>query len=269
MFIHCCERVGESLSIHFSDKKLSDIKITKFSLFWLRDHSTDVSSLDHITLQRNVDTFSLPEIPTLKQVKIVEAGTKLQLYWLDDDLICVFDAEFLFNMAFTSIEAPTYQLWGNDLQAKVPDFDFTQVTKTDTAFKPVLESMDKFGLVTFSGMPTDMAATKKLLNQIGYIRETVFGGLWDFSNNGAHSDSAYTSVGIGLHTDGTYTIDPPGLQLLHCLSFEGEGAFNQFVDGFKIAETIKKEDQQAYETLTKVKIPAHYIEAGIQLKGQH
>ncbi len=268
MFIHRCERMDENLSIHFSDKKEA-----LFSLFWLRDHSTDAASLNPNTLQRDVETFSLPTVPELKQVQIINDGTQLQIHWLVDGVIdevtSEFDADFLFNMAFTPVNEPAYQLWDNDLQGKAPDFDFAEVTKTEAAFLPVLDSIEKYGLVTFSGVPTDMKATKKLLNQISYIRDTVFGSLWDFSNNGAHSDSAYTSVGIGLHTDSTYTLDPPGLQLLHCLAFDGEGAFNQFADGFKVAQTIKNVDPDAYETLKRIKVPAHYIEPGIQLKGQH
>ncbi|MGS0724847.1 trimethyllysine dioxygenase, partial [Shewanella sp. 0m-11] len=264
MFIHECKRVDESLSIKFSNNKESH-----FSLFWLRDHSTDASSLNPDTLQRDVDTFSLPAVPELKEFQVINNGAQLCIQWLDADVVSEFDADFLFNMAFTPVKEPAYQLWANELQNQVPDFDFEQVTANDAAFLPVLESMERYGLVTFSGMPTDMEATKKLLNQVGYIRDTVFGSLWDFSNNGAHSDSAYTSVGIGLHTDSTYTLDPPGLQLLHCLAFDGEGAFNQFADGFKVAQTIKNEDPAAYEILTKIKVPAHYIEPGIQLIGQH
>lgn len=264
MFINSCKRLDEGLSIEFSDTKEAH-----FSLFWLRDHSTDAASLNQTTLQRDVETFSLPSAPEVRQILVLNNGETLQIHWLDDEVITEFDADFLFNMAFPPTNEPEYQLWGNELQDKAPDFDFNKVTKSEAAFLPVLESMEKYGLVTFSGMPSNMDATKKLLNQIGYIRETVFGGLWDFSNNEAHSDSAYTSVGIGLHTDGTYTIDPPGLQLLHCLAFEGEGAFNQFSDGFKVAETIRKEDPVAYKTLTRIKVPAHYIEPGIQLKGLH
>ncbi len=172
-------------------------------------------------------------------------------------------------MAFNPSHEPAYQLWAKDLQDNVPDFDFNEVTKSDASFLPVLDAIETFGVVTFFGMPNDMQATKKLLEQVGYIRETVFGGLWDFSNNEAHSDSAYTSVGIGLHTDGTYTIDPPGLQLLQCLAFDGEGAFNLFADGFKIAQTIKAEDPEGYQVLQQIKVPAHYLEPGIQLRAEH
>lgn len=264
MFIHSCECIGDQVAITFSDKKT-----TTLSLFWLRDHSTDDVSINPITIQRDLETFALPASPQIKHLQLLNDGANLQIHWMADDVISDFDASFLYRMAFNPANEPAYQLWGSDLQDNAPDFNFAEVTQSDDDFLPVLDAMEKFGLVTFSDMPTDMQATKKLLEQIGYIRETVFGGLWDFSNNQAHSDSAYTSVGIGLHTDGTYTIDPPGLQLLHCLAFDGEGGFNQFADGFNVAQTIKDEDPEAYKILTQIKVPAHYIEPGIQLRGEH
>lgn len=264
MIIHSSEYNEDQVVIKFTDDKE-----TSMSLFWLRDHSTDNQSVNPSTIQRDLETFALPESPQVKQLQVVNEGKVLKIQWLDDDVISEFDANFLYNMAFNPIRKPGYQLWANELQNNAPDFNFTEVTQSDENFLPVLNAIEKFGLVTFSGMPTDMQATRTLLEKIGYIRETVFGGLWDFSNNEAHSDSAYTSVGIGLHTDGTYTIDPPGLQLLHCLAFDGEGGFNQFADGFKVAQTIKEQDPEAYKLLTQIKVPAHYIEPGIQLRGEH
>ncbi|MDN3653842.1 trimethyllysine dioxygenase [Thalassotalea ponticola] len=264
MYIKQCECAGDAVSITFADNQTQ-----QFSLFWLRDHSTDKTSLNPSTMQRDVDTFSLPPSTAATRVSASDDGAVLRILWTDDDIVSEYRADFLYQMAVTPASKPAYRLWASELQNDVPDFDYQQVVDSEASFLAVLEAIEAYGVVTFSGMPSDMQATKKLLEQVGYIRETVFGGLWDFSNNQAHSDSAYTSVGIGLHTDGTYTIDPPGLQLLHCLAFDGEGGFNQFADGFKIAQVIKDEDPSAYQTLTQVKVPAHYIEPGIQLRGQH
>lgn len=264
MRIHACTSHPEFISIEFSDQTIAE-----FSLFWLRDHSTDTTSLNPNTLQRDFETFAVQTSPLLVQQKIAENGEVLTIHWQSDDLVSDFDAEFLYRIAFTPVEDVTYQLWGNELQNQVIDFDYREISEPDADFLPVIDAIEKHGIVTFSNLPTDMQATKNLLEKVGYIRKTVFGGLWNFSNNQAHSDSAYTSVGIGLHTDGTYTLDPPGLQLLHCLAFDGEGGFNQFVDGFKIAQIIKDEDPDAYQTLTQIKVPAHYIEPGIQLRAKH
>jgi trimethyllysine dioxygenase len=264
MLIDSCSLESDNLVITFSDKNTAD-----FSLFWLRDHSTDSVSLNPSTLQREFQSFAEQCSAQLAEYSIIEGGSVIEIHWEDADLVSKYEAEFLHRMAFKLIKSSVYQLWGNELQDKIPSFDYSKISGTDASFLPVLEAIESYGIAKFSNVPTNMQATQKLLEKIGYIRETVFGGLWNFSNNEAHNDSAYTSAGIGLHTDGTYALDPPGLQLLHCLAFDGTGGFNQFVDGFKVAQIIKDEDPEAFQTLTSIKVPAHYIEPTIQLRAKH
>ena len=91
-------------------------------------------------------------------------------------------------------------------------------------------------------VPPTLEATRELATRIGYVRETIFGGMWDFTANLAFKDTAYTSAAIGPHTDGTYSIDPPGFQLFHCLKFDGTGGESTLVDGFKVADQIRQYD---------------------------
>ena len=54
------------------------------------------------------------------------------------------------------------------------------------------------------------AATEALLRRIGYVRETIFGGIWEFTADLAKADTAYTNLELRPHTDGTYSHDAPG-----------------------------------------------------------
>jgi len=62
-------------------------------------------------------------------------------------------------------------------------------------------------------------------------------------------DTAYTTLAISPHTDGTYFAAPPGLQAFHVLHHYGEGAVNYLVDGFKVAQNIKEKYPQLYKSL--------------------
>lgn len=66
------------------------------------------------------------------------------------------------------------------------------------------------------GVPVDVKQTEELARRICFIRESHYGGFWDFTSNLAHGDTAYTNLAIGAHTDSTYFTDPVGfvLQLL-------------------------------------------------------
>ena len=62
--------------------------------------------------------------------------------------------------------------------------------------------------------------------------ETIFGGFWDFQADLAKADTAYTNIELLPHTDGTYSHDAPGLQLLHCLELDAVGGESTLVDAF-------------------------------------
>lgn len=108
------------------------------------------------------------------------------------------------------------------------------------------------------GCPTSPKATKALLERIAFIRETHYGGFYDFTSDLTMKDTAYTSLALGAHTDTTYFTDPAGLQMFHLLSHkEGDGGTSLLVDGFKAAEKLKAEAPDAFKVLSEISIPCH------------
>lgn len=246
-----------------------DGKSARFPYFWLRDHCPEPESLNQDTLQREVDTFTIPLDITAERAEISGADQKIAVTWQHDGFVSRFNAAFLREMAFPA-DCTERQLWrGEDIQDSLPEFDFASIKAGDDGLLAMLEGVEKFGFAVINGLPTSVDATRDFITRVGYVRETIFGGLWDFSANMAHSDTAYTTADIGPHTDGTYSFDSPGLQLLHCLAFDGEGGISVFADGFKIAETIRERDPEAFQILTEVEVPGHYLEDGVHLVAKH
>lgn len=125
----------------------------------------------------------------------------------------------------------------------------------------------RFGLVFVTGVPFETGeATKKLLEKIAFIRQTHYGGFYDFIPDLAMADTAYTNLALGAHTDTTYFTDPAGLQAFHLLSHadptakDGEGTLggkSLLVDGFYAASLLRKESPRAYKILTTHKLSWH------------
>ena len=113
---------------------------------------------------------------------------------------------------------------------------------------------------------TDMSSVKTIANKIGYVRHSIFGGLWSFESDKNMADSAYTQDELRPHTDSTYSNDAPGLQLLLCCQYEAEGGDSIMVDGFKIAETIKKENEELFDILSKTEVKGQYKGDGVYLE---
>jgi trimethyllysine dioxygenase len=97
------------------------------------------------------------------------------------------------------------------------------------------------------------------------VRETIFGGFWEFTADLSKADLAYTNLHLSAHTDGTYCHDAPGLQMLHCLYFDGTGGDSTLVDGFKIADVLGATEPQLFATLSTVAIPGQYVGDGAHL----
>jgi trimethyllysine dioxygenase len=137
----------------------------------------------------------------------------------------------------------------------------------DRVLKDWLEQIERFGFAFVEGTPATPEATQAVARRAAYIRETIFGGYYDFTANMEHKDTAYTSMAIGPHTDGTYSFDAPGYQMFHCLGLDCVGGDSVLVDGFEIAAIMQREMPDLYRTLTQVEVTGQYIdhEKGIHL----
>lgn len=120
----------------------------------------------------------------------------------------------------------------------------------------------------------DPQDTKRLLERISFIRETHYGGFYDFTPDLSMADTAYTNIALPAHTDTTYFTDPAGLQSFHLLSHtpapgsaaapDGEsgsegpqGGASLLVDGFAVADDLKRNHPHLYKILAKVRLPWH------------
>ena len=106
--------------------------------------------------------------------------------------------------------------------------------------------------------PATPEATESLLQTIGPIRNTHYGGFYDFTSDLSSKDTAYTSESPEPHTDNTYFTEAAGLQALHLLSHtDGSGGESSLVDGFGAAAKLFDQDRRAYRQLSITPVWAH------------
>ncbi|KNZ77585.1 Trimethyllysine dioxygenase [Termitomyces sp. J132] len=150
-------------------------------------------------------------------------------------------------------------LWGARIEQSPPTVSYEEVMhENDKGLFKWLSNINKFGFSLVQGIPVTPEDTQKLVERIGFIRQTHYGGFWDFTADLAMGDLAYTNVALAAHTDTTYFTDPCGLQLFHLLSHtNGSGGASLLVDGFYAASILKDVHPEAYEVLSKVRIASH------------
>ncbi|TLS30289.1 hypothetical protein PpBr36_02363 [Pyricularia pennisetigena] len=168
---------------------------------------------------------------------------------------------------------------GDNLHVTFP-FDDVMNPDSEEGIARLTRLILSHGFAFVSNTPVSPDETKRLLEHIGPIRNTHYGGFYDFIPDMALADTAYTNLALPAHTDTTYFTEPAGLQAFHLLSHHpppsspsgavAEGGKTLLVDGFSAAVILRGEDPDAYTTLMKYGVDWHASgNKGIAIKPKH
>ncbi len=253
----------DKINILFSNNKEDN-----FLNIWLRDHARDEDSWDHRSNQRKTFTAKLDPKLHIKKAILKDNGKSVDILWSDLKKPINYSSNFFLENSNKSQKINNnIKIWDKKDIGEEIYTDF-QNTITNDGFKEFLEKLYKFGFVVIQNCKTEMSSVEKIANKIGYVRESIFGGLWSFESNNDMADSAYTQDELRPHTDSTYSNDAPGLQLLLCCHYEATGGESIMVDGFKIAEKIYKENRDLYTLLSEIEVTGQYIGDGVFLEAK-
>lgn len=234
---------------------------------WVRDHSEDETSFDQATKQRSVNTFALDVNPAPGTVST--RSDHLEVTWSDGSPTSVLPVAMLQTLrpARVSPEGPSQVRWRNPSDLSIEAIDYGDIVDTDEGLRRWLDDIERVGFGLVSGAPLGQAAAQTLAERIGYVRRTIFGDMWTLSSEVAeHADTAYGADTLEPHTDGSYSHDGPGTQMFVCEERTGKGGESVLVDGFAAAQELRLREPEAFAILSRVEVPAHYVEDGVELR---
>ena len=245
----------------------SDGTHSSYPWIWLRDHAHDEATLHPVTQQRQLYTAAVPPLLSAQHVSVSDHD--VQIDWSSDEQPSVLPIHFLERFRQPSapsagVDEPRL-LWDAQSVMPHPSVPYDEIMSTDQGVAAWLRKVATYGFAIASDTPATAEATEALARRVGYVRQTIFGGFWEFTADLSKADMAYTTLELRPHTDGTYSHDAPGLQMLHCLQFDGEGGASTMVDGFRIASDLQQQSPRHYEVLSQVAIPGQYIGDGSHL----
>jgi gamma-butyrobetaine dioxygenase len=231
---------------------------------WLRERCRDAATIDLHTQQRLQDPsdFDL----ALRLLSVAQSSPGVFRVKFSDGHEATFRAEDILTeaaLAPNSHDCPAPRLWDGTL-ADLPRMRW----KSDPAATELmswLEAFLTFGFVIFEGVPTEPQTVLPVGAMFGFVRETNFGPLFDVRSTPNATDLAYTSLSLDPHTDNPYRSPVPGIQLLHCLANETTGGLSTLVDGFAVAEALRREQPQAFEIMSRTPVRFCYIDANTEL----
>ncbi|KEY73354.1 hypothetical protein S7711_01468 [Stachybotrys chartarum IBT 7711] len=160
-------------------------------------------------------------------------------------------------------------LWDASIASSPPEIRYDEVMADSglAGMAKLTKCIKSHGFCFVTNTPVTPEATQQLLERIGPIRHTHYGGFYDFVPDMALADTAYSNQALAAHTDTTYFTEPAGLQAFHMLSHtpppnsppsvHNLGGRSLLVDGFNVARKLQGLSNSWFRTLARTKVPWH------------
>lgn len=237
---------------------------------WLRDHCRCPACYDGATYNKLVDTRRLQDTDLRPRTTRVN-DQRLHVTWSDGHE-SAYDLEWLRKNVLGELSSPSSEprrtLWSNALSS----LDIADVTVNhrdyvtcDKSVKKLLESVVRCGFAIVKNVPGNADGLLETAQRICRPRNTGFfdGPVHEFKYHMLHSkhDSLMNEHHrLHPHVDQAYLTEPAGLKLIVCSENAGTDLLLNLVDGFQVAERLKRTDPKAYDTLATVPVAYEYVD---------
>ena len=233
----------------------NDGEESKFNYMWLRDNCPTAHDKDSRHRMFNILNVSKDINP--KKYDVNKEG-KLEIEWSEGDHTSYFDQKWLRENCYTiknkkKFVSP-YQLWDCSLEKDLQliRIDHDEIISTDQGLIKWLELLHFKGIAIVTNSPTGKKSAFPVLNRISHTRETFFKTPFEVINIPKPNNSAYTAHALRNHMDLPWFELPPGYQFLHCLVNNSTGGNSSAIDGFAVADYLRKNEEEIFETLTTI-----------------
>lgn len=237
---------------------------TRLSAAWLLDHARETRKS---TAQRDV---LVSEASAQRGPSVIDACVRedrLEVTWAADEARMVPAGVTSYGLAEIdrllrpAHAAPRQMSWMSGLFARqdAPVVEAADL-RSDEGLVRALSRLRAFGVLLLERTPPTIGETRELVLRIGAPRSTYYGeAMWSTraapgANQGVN-DTAYSNAGIKPHTDGTYFRDPPGLQVLNCLSQAERGGESLLVDALAVVEGLRSSAPDTLDFFSRTPLP--------------
>ena len=233
----------------------NDGEESKFNYMWLIDNCP--SAHDKDSRHRMFNILEVSQDINPKNYNINKEG-KLEIEWSEGDHISYFDQKWLRDNCYTIKNnkkyVSPYQLWDCSLEKDLQSIkiDHDEIISSDEGLIKWLKLLHYKGIAIVKNAPTEKKSAFPVLNRISHTRETFFKTPFEVINIPKPNNSAYTAHALRNHMDLPWFELPPGYQFLHCLVNDSEGGNSSAIDGFAVAEYLRKNEKEIFETLTAI-----------------
>ncbi|MCB2100869.1 MAG: TauD/TfdA family dioxygenase [Rhodobacterales bacterium] len=260
--INGVERPGDELQIDWSDGLSSHL----YAL-WLRDHCQMPESRDPDSGQRFLNVTDIPEDCAIASAQVTADGG-LDVVFQPEGHRSLFTADWLrahcycLNGPYDDRSEAAKRLWAGpgDFPDGLPVVPYADFAADPKARLKALRALRSVGFALLTGVPAEDGMVLRVIDRVGYLRETNYGRLFDVRAVEKPTNLAYTNLGLGAHTDNPYRDPVPGVQMLHCLVNQAGGGESVLVDGFKAAAILRADHPEAFDRLARTPVNFRYAD---------
>jgi len=244
------DQKGSGLEIVWNDGKKSI-----FNFMWLRDNCPTAHDKD--SRHRMFNILKVSQNINPKKYNINSDG-KLEIEWSEGEHISRYEPIWLRENCYTLKNkkkyVSPYELWDSSLSNnfKSIKIEHDEIINSEEGLIKWLELLHHKGIAIVKNSPVEKNSALPLLNKISHTRETFFKTPFEVVNVPKPNNSAYTAHALRNHMDLPWFENPPGYQFLHCLINATEGGNSSAVDGFAVADYLRKNEKEIFETLVSV-----------------
>ena len=233
----------------------NDGEESKFNYMWLRDNCPTAHDKDSRHRMFNILDVSQDINP--KKYSLNNEG-KLEIEWSEGNHKSYYDPNWLRDNCYTIKNnkkyISPYQLWNNSLEGNFETIciDHDEIISSDEGLIRWLELLHHKGIAIVKNAPLEKKSAFPVLNRISHTRETFFNTPFEVINIPKPNNSAYTAHALRNHMDLPWFELPPGYQFLHCLINAAKGGDSSAIDGFAVADYLRKNEKEIFETLVSI-----------------
>jgi gamma-butyrobetaine dioxygenase len=231
----------------------SDGRRSRFHVLWLRDNCACRECRHPLALERTY-IFIDHAPPTLTSAKIESSGElEVQFRQGAESHVARYPHGWLRTHDSMESLARAGDLmprpWDHDIADRVTRIDYSRYMGDREAVRAWISALKVHGIVLLERVPEVSRQLLEVARRIGPVRASNFGEYYDVMSMPKPNASAYTSMGLELHTDLANWRYPPDVQLLFCLKSDVKGGDSVFADGFRVAEALRASDPAAFDLL--------------------
>lgn len=247
----------------------SDLSTSEFHFLWLRDNCPQLRHPS--TNHRVVETSSIPDDVLPAQTRVTSDG-ELEIVWAYDGHISTFASSWLQAHDYSNgarHERRIVRLWdAASISRSLPDVSYPTLLADDDARIAFLQGFIEHGVGILRNVPCEPGTVLDVGRQLGELRTTSWGLVFDVVSMENANSVAYTNLPLVTHTDEGYRDPAPTVQLQHFLRADASGGASTLVDGFAIAEDMRREAPEQFNLLATTLLHFHFADATAEHQAQ-